>query len=892
AFTYDPTVLQPVAAYTTGFTSDFTLVPNLAIAGEVYLALFNSQPLSGSGDVVWVTFAAVGAAGTGTDLTWQYANLNEGSIPSTATDGRVDIVVADTTLGLPDCASGPTGGSAWVPVLAAPADGFTDVDLTLAYDTSLLQATAVRTTPLSTGCGETDVIDAATGRVDITLTCATPLVGTGAIAEVSFDVLGFLGDDTPLDLVQGVVNGGAVSANIDDGLFIVGTDADLDGVTIVCGDCDDGDPDVYPGAPEICDGQDNQCPGDVGYGEIDEGPDTDGDGVSDCFDGCPADPLKTDPGICGCGVSDVDSDGDTTVDCLDADDDNDGVDDLADCAPLVNSVWDLPGELGDSVRLGPTKYELTWDNMLQANVFDVYRGTRAGASAFFYDHTCHATEVPDTRHVDPELPGPAETFYYLVGGRNSCADGHGSLGSGAFGERPLDVPCPAIGADLDSDGVDDIDDNCPLSPNPAQADGDLDGLGDACDTCPLVHDPSNRDSDGDMVGDACDDCTDTDGDGFGDPGFPGTCTTDNCPDVPNADQADADSDGIGDLCDPCPADPANDADGDGVCGDVDNCPLQSNLDQADFDGDGLGDLCDDCTDVDGDGFGDPGFPASTCPDDDCPLDFDPAQADGDGDGVGNVCDDCPADPDPAQLDGDGDGVGDACDPCPGNPDPGCVACADPATDPDGDGVCDEETVAVTEGTAMRYLANLSDPGIGTDWVDAAFSVASWPVGSYGVGYDDDGQAVDLIATPVPSGTASVYTRATFEVADAAAIQRALMECDWDDGYLVWINGDEVFRSPELAAAGAVDWNTAAESHESSNGSAPDFGTPEVVATAPLVDGTNTLAIGVWNRATDSTDLVLVPRLTLQTSVDNCPQTPNPGQEDTDGDGIGDACDPS
>lgn len=36
-------------------------------------------------------------------------------------------------------------------------------------------------------------------------------------------------------------------------------------------DCDDTDNTVYPGAPEICDGQDNQCPGDGGYGQIDEG---------------------------------------------------------------------------------------------------------------------------------------------------------------------------------------------------------------------------------------------------------------------------------------------------------------------------------------------------------------------------------------------------------------------------------------------------------------------------------------------------------------------------------------------------------------------------------------------------------------------------------------------
>lgn len=36
-------------------------------------------------------------------------------------------------------------------------------------------------------------------------------------------------------------------------------------------DCNDGDDTVYPGAAELCDSIDNQCPGDVGYGETDEG---------------------------------------------------------------------------------------------------------------------------------------------------------------------------------------------------------------------------------------------------------------------------------------------------------------------------------------------------------------------------------------------------------------------------------------------------------------------------------------------------------------------------------------------------------------------------------------------------------------------------------------------
>ena len=47
-------------------------------------------------------------------------------------------------------------------------------------------------------------------------------------------------------------------------------DQDLDGIRICEGDCDDTNPHSSPGAPEINDGFDNQCPGDPGYGLVDE----------------------------------------------------------------------------------------------------------------------------------------------------------------------------------------------------------------------------------------------------------------------------------------------------------------------------------------------------------------------------------------------------------------------------------------------------------------------------------------------------------------------------------------------------------------------------------------------------------------------------------------------
>ncbi len=127
--------------------------------------------------------------------------------------------------------------------------------------------------------------------------------------------------------------------------------------------------------------------------------------------------------------------------------------------------------------------------------------------------------------------------------------------------------------DVDSDGVDNGSDNCPTIANSSQADADGDGVGDACDNCVNTANLDQADADGDGIGDVCDACTDTDGDGFGNPGFAfNTCSTDNCPDIANADQSDVDSDGVGDVCD--------------------NCPNVYNPAQTDEDGDGVGDYCD------------------------------------------------------------------------------------------------------------------------------------------------------------------------------------------------------------------------------------------------------------------------------------------------------------
>ncbi|UCC31845.1 MAG: hypothetical protein JSU86_06120, partial [Phycisphaerales bacterium] len=78
--------------------------------------------------------------------------------------------------------------------------------------------------------------------------------------------------------------------------------------------------------------------------------DSDGDGLIDDCDGCPSDSEKTSPGVCGCGVLDVDSDSDTVPDCVDQcpgeddriDENRNGIPDCREPEPIpALSQWGL-----------------------------------------------------------------------------------------------------------------------------------------------------------------------------------------------------------------------------------------------------------------------------------------------------------------------------------------------------------------------------------------------------------------------------------------------------------------------------------------------------------------------------------------------------------------------
>ncbi|MEE8602053.1 thrombospondin type 3 repeat-containing protein, partial [Euzebya tangerina] len=166
--------------------------------------------------------------------------------------------------------------------------------------------------------------------------------------------------------------------------------------------------------------------------------------------------------------------------------------------------------------------------------------------------------------LDVDFTAPAvATFMLDSGGASfgySSVAGSHPITTDGRGALAINVDCDT---DSDADGLPDALDNCPAVVNPDQADADGDGVGDACDNCPAESNADQRDTDGDGLGDYCD--PDDDGDTVLD-------ADDNCRWTPNAGQADADGDGVGDACD--------------------NCPDTPNANQRDSDWDGVGDACE------------------------------------------------------------------------------------------------------------------------------------------------------------------------------------------------------------------------------------------------------------------------------------------------------------
>jgi hypothetical protein len=93
---------------------------------------------------------------------------------------------------------------------------------------------------------------------------------------------------------------------------------------------------------------------------------------------------------------------------------------------------------------------------------------------------------------------------------------------------------------------------------------------------------------------------------------------------------------------------------------------------------------------------------------------------------------------------------------------------------------------VLPADAWDYITPTSQPN--PNWTQLAFNSSAWNTGISGFGYGDDDDAT------IVESTMSIYIRKTFYITDASAINSVILDIDYDDGFVAFVNGQEVARN--------------------------------------------------------------------------------------------------
>ncbi len=160
---------------------------------------------------------------------------------------------------------------------------------------------------------------------------------------------------------------------------------------------------------------------------------------------------------------------------------------------------------------------------------------------------------------------------------------------------------------------------------------------------------------------------------------------------------------------------------------------------------------------------------------------------------------------------------------------------------------------INEGAQFSYY--IPEVEIGTSWVLPDYDDSAWRLGASGFGYGDNDDV-----TIIPTRTQAVYLRKTFTLTDPQAIQNLILDIDYDDGFIAYLNGEYLCGNNLEGDPPAFD-ATATDDHEAAiyTGGKPER--YELPAATALLENNNVLAIQVHNKSNTSSDMSLIPFLT-------------------------------
>lgn len=186
-----------------------------------------------------------------------------------------------------------------------------------------------------------------------------------------------------------------------------------------------------------------------------------------------------------------------------------------------------------------------------------------------------------------------------------------------------------------------------------------------------------------------------------------------------------------------------------------------------------------------------------------------------------------------------------------------------------------EDTPIVSGTSAQLFVPTADNGgdaLGTTWTAADFDDSTWSTAANGIGYERSGSGdydeffLTDIEESIYDVSSSVYLRMPFNVTDGGLVTGLTLRMQYDDGYVVYINGQEVAsrNAPDL-----INWESQATSaHRDRNAKVPEDAFVDILQYPGLIQsGRNVLAIHALNDKVDSSDFLMIPEMTVH-SIDD------------------------
>lgn len=151
----------------------------------------------------------------------------------------------------------------------------------------------------------------------------------------------------------------------------------------------------------------------------------------------------------------------------------------------------------------------------------------------------------------------------------------------------------------------------------------------------------------------------------------------------------------------------------------------------------------------------------------------------------------------------------------------------------------------TNGSQFKYLKGNNAASIPTNWYTNQFNADSWQTAQAPFRYGD-GTGGTLLSD-MQNNYTTLYLKSTFTASQINKITNVDINVNYDDGFIMYINGTEVLR--KLAPTNANSNSVATDNHES--GGFEKFNIS--ISNSKIIEGQNSIAIQAFNVSRESSD---------------------------------------